>query len=36
MQFNPYLPPGVTNTPVHRRAEIMRENGTNVIEGRYA
>ena len=34
MQFNPYLPPGVTHTAVSTRARTMRNAGMNVIQGR--
>jgi hypothetical protein len=33
MQFNPYLPPGVKNTAVSARADTMRTNGANAING---
>ncbi|MFZ4085127.1 MAG: hypothetical protein ACOYK1_06285 [Vampirovibrionia bacterium] len=34
MQFNPYLPPGVTNTAVSTRARTIRNAGMDVIQGR--
>lgn len=36
LQFDPSRPPGVTNTAVSTRASIMRENGTNAIQGLYS